>query len=226
MTLLIDALELACFQIGLRLFTHFIFSEQVSRSSVTHHYYAVITNSANFDDALKRSSESSYAGVQGHLFVPNTFQELLDVATNFMLPVSGVHNWLGFTDSASEGKYLIAAGPNAGTDASEIIPWEKGEPNGGMQANCVVVSFGYSWSTDIPCGEFKVDTIEYECPFGQRFNDQGTACIGTVRILYQWIQFGLILSLYRCYIRLQQCIRGWWLVASPIHRHWKLVSID
>jgi hypothetical protein len=157
---------------------HFL-AEQVSRSPVLQHFYAVVTNPTTFDDAIKASAESFYAGVQGHLFVPNSWFELHHVATTLLPPGNG-HVWLAFTDVAVEGKYVIAAGPNARTDVSDIIPWEKGEPNGGRNENCAVYAPNYAWSADIACSLKAHYAIEYECPFGQRFNDFGTACIGTL----------------------------------------------
>ena len=152
---------------------------------MTQHYYAVVASGANFDDALKRSGESSYAGVQGYLFVPDSYFELLHVLSTIVQSVTGGNIWLGFTDKAVEGKYLIAAGPNAGTDASDVVAWQLGEQSGGTNDNCVMYVAGYTWYADMPCSSTSAYVIEYECPFGQRFNDQGTACIGTLRTMYQ-----------------------------------------
>ncbi len=86
--------------------------------------------------------------------------------------------WYAFSDAAVEGKWAVMTGPYIGTDMYESILWEKGEPNGGTSENCVAHQPFYSWAVDVPCHSVYKYIIEFECPFGQRFNDQGTACIG------------------------------------------------
>ena len=161
---------------------------QVSKSSVIQNFYALVTSPVTFEDAIKYSAESSYAGVQGHLFVPSSFVELQQVIETIVIPVTKQNVWLGFSDEAVEGTFVIAAGPNAGVDASEIISWGNDEPNGDRQENCVVSSPNYKWAVDATCFSPTFYVIEYECPFGKRFNNQGTACIGTFLVFpsYLW----------------------------------------
>jgi hypothetical protein len=192
---------------------------QVSKSSVIQNYYALVTSPAIFEDAIKYSAESSFAGVQGHLFVPSSLVELQQVIETIVIPVTEGNVWLGFSDEAVEGTFVIAAGPNAGADASEIISWDGDEPNGDRQENCVVSSPNFKWAVDAGCAFTAFYVIEYECPFGKRFNNQGTACIGIFLVCSLYLRALTTSLLHRRQLCLQQHVRGRRLVASPVHRH-------
>jgi hypothetical protein len=151
---------------------------QIVKSSITQNYYSVSVAAVTFDEAVMESEEETYAGVQGHLFVPNSFLELGQVQGNIIAPLFGGNHWLGMTDEFVEGKWVVAAGPNEGTDVSDIMPWWRGEPDGGTSQNCVIHAPGYYWAADVVCSHTYRYVIEFECPFGKRFNNQGTACIG------------------------------------------------
>ena len=143
----------------------------------TNNYYSYVTAATTFDDAIKLSSEASFAGVRGHLFVPNTYLEFQRVVSHGNWNQATV--WLGYTDAAVEGKWVFAAGPYAGTDVSNFMWWWPGENNGGTAENCAAYGPGSYELGDIPCSHRHRYIIEFACPFGQRFNAQGTACVGS-----------------------------------------------
>ncbi len=148
-------------------------------------YYAVPSNQVNFNDAIRLSSEATFAGVRGHLFLPNSQVEFERVVVDIVQQFHRDAFWIAVTDSASEGKWIAAAGPNAGTDMFDLLPWRRGEPNGGTGENCAVHAPGYAWIIDTICHQALKYVIEFACPFGQRFNDQGTGCIGE---LTDWLK--------------------------------------
>lgn len=148
------------------------------KSSVTQHYYAVTADSVTYANALQQSAAATYAGANGHLFVPNSHLEFMDVQANIVGLIHNDPHWLGITDAAVEGKWLVSAGPYVGADLSDLLVWLRDEPNGGTAENCAMHQPGSSWTADTVCTVQRRYVIEYECPFGQRFNDAGTACIG------------------------------------------------
>jgi hypothetical protein len=152
--------------------------QQAYLSSVTKHYYAVPSTTTTYYDAYNRADDTSYAGVVGHLWVPNSFGEFYDITQGYASSFNGDYVWLALSDSAVEGKWIITAGPEQGTDVSDLLWWYFGNPNGGLTESCAVHWPGYDGIGDASCGNRFRYVIEYECPFGQRFNDQGTACIG------------------------------------------------
>ncbi len=151
---------------------------QVRRSAVTQAYYSCPSSAATFDNAMKFSAEASFAGVQGRLWAPGSFRECEHVVHTIVYTFHRDATWYAFSDAAVEGKWAVMTGPYVGTDMFELIPWPNGEPNGRTSENCVVHVPGSSWAADYPCNSVFKYVIEFKCPFGQRFNDQGTACIG------------------------------------------------
>ncbi len=151
---------------------------QIRKSDLTQSYYFVSSSNVNYYDALKLASEATFAGVSGHLWIPRSFLDFEHIVNTFVRPVYIDRFWLATTDVAIEGKWVIGAGPYIGEDISDLLPWEQGEPQGGVSENCAIHIPGYAWVGDIACSMKHKFVIEFECGFGQRFNDQGTACIG------------------------------------------------
>jgi hypothetical protein len=149
----------------------------VRRSDLTQAYYSFPSATVTFDNAMKFSAEASFAGAQGRLWAPSSYLEYADVI-GIAYSFHRDPTWYAFSDAAVEGKWTVMTGPYIGTDMFEMIPWERGEPNGGTGENCVVHAPGYSLAVDVPCHSVYKYIIEFKCLFGQRFNDQGTACIG------------------------------------------------
>jgi hypothetical protein len=116
--------------------------------------------------------------VTGHLWVPNSnleFDRILDI----MYPIHRDGIWLALTDEAIEGKWVFTAGLENGADVTDLVWWSGGEPNGGTTENCASHWPGNMHLGDVSCVGHRLRfVIEYECPFGQRFNDQRSACIG------------------------------------------------
>ena len=134
-------------------------------------------SAVSYQDALRLASQQYYAGVQGQLWVPSSqfeVQSVIDLKKTF-------HNdivWLGVSDATTESKWLATAGPYAGSDMSELIYWHNAEPGGGTSKNCAGINNDYRASTSSCTGTVMKYVVEFACPFGKRFNDQGTACIG------------------------------------------------
>ncbi len=141
--------------------------------------------------------------------MPSSFVELQQVIETIVIPVTKQNVWIGFSDEAVEGTFVIAAGPNAGVDASEIISWGNNEPNGDRQENCVVSSPNFKWAVDAGCAFTAFYVIEYECPFGKRFNNQGTACIGTF-LVFPFLSSGIndIIALQTSALSATTCSRA------------------
>jgi hypothetical protein len=127
---------------------------------------------------MKFSAEASFAGVQGRLWAPGSILEYESIILGIVFSFHRDATWYAFSDAAVEGKWAVMVEPNVGTDMFESMPWQRGEPNGGTTDNCVIHQPSYSWAVDVPCHSVYKYVIEFSCPFGQRFNDQGTACIG------------------------------------------------
>ncbi len=157
---------------------YFLISGQVRKSDVTHAYYSCPNSFVTFDNAMKFAAEASFAGVQGRLWAPGSPGESYAIVEGMMYSFHKDYAWFAFSDAAVEGKWAVMVGPNIGTDMFELIPWGAGEPNGGTGENCVVVAPGIAWAVDYPCSQLAKYIIEFKCPFGQRFNDQASACIG------------------------------------------------
>ncbi len=94
---------------------------QVYKSDLTKNYYSIPSNSVTFAEALQLSAAATYAGVSGHLFVPNSVLEFSAVHSNIVGPVNSDPYWIAVTDLAVEGKWIVAAGPQTGTDLTYTL---------------------------------------------------------------------------------------------------------
>ncbi len=126
-------------------------------------------------DAQSLASKQSFAGVSGHLWVPNALLELQEVIQTFQ-----TGSWIDLSYDSGSGKWLFNSGPMAKTDLAGLLPWLTSVPNDDPNnAKCVLTQITqviYNY----PCSLLYTYIVEFECPFGQRFNDQGTACIGVL----------------------------------------------
>ncbi len=147
---------------------------------MTQNYYSFPASKVTHDNALRLSSEASFAGIQGHLWVPNSKVEIQAVLSDLMFRrlFRSDRVLCAISDTVAEGNWVVTAGPHIGTDMSALMVWWWNEPNGGTAENCVIAWSAISSFIDVPCTDSNLYVVEYECPFGQRFNDQGTACIG------------------------------------------------
>ena len=149
-------------------------------SSVTRHYYSFPSTATTYSDAYNQAAKPTYAGITGHLWVPNSNDEFERVLYDIMYYVHYDPVWLALTDEAIEGTWVFTAGPERGADVTDLVWWAgSGEPNGGTGENCAAHWPGGTHIGDASCfsNRYKY-VVEFECLFGQRFNDQGTACIG------------------------------------------------
>ncbi len=153
---------------------------QTFKSAFTLHYYSFEPTAATFNAASQKASEKTYAGVLGHMFVPHTYKEFQEV---LWVVASANPVWIGFMDEVNEGKWRLSHGPYAGVDVSDALWWWPGENNGGTAENCALYAPNLFELGDAPCSHSHRYVIEFECPFGQQFNSQGTACVGQFQFM-------------------------------------------
>jgi hypothetical protein len=144
-------------------------------SSLTQHLYSFPPTTTTFAEAHRLSTEATFAGVKGHLFTPNSHLEYAAVLTHLMWKVHRNSIWMAVSDQQVEDKWVFTAGPETGIDVSDLLWWTN--KRGGRQQNCLS-----NWPNldleDDDCDQPLKFIIEFECPFGQTFNGQNTACIG------------------------------------------------
>jgi hypothetical protein len=106
----------------------------IFNASNGHYYEYVSAPGISWHDARITAETYSLTDgtdvYQGFLAVPD------DAAENdFLGTVTGAdYVWLGLTDEASEGTWLISSGPDAGS-AANYLNWASGEPNNVQYAN-------------------------------------------------------------------------------------------
>jgi hypothetical protein len=142
---------------------------------LTQHFYSFPPTTTTFAEAQRLASEETFAGVKGHLFTPNSHLEYTSVLTNLMHRFHRNSIWMAVSDQQVEDKWVFTAGPETGIDVSDLLWWTS--TRGGRQQNCLT-----NWPNlaleDYECDQPQQFIIEFECSFGQRFNDARTGCIG------------------------------------------------
>jgi hypothetical protein len=187
-------------------------------SRVNWHVYSIVSTQTIYTDALDQASKTTFNGIAGHLWVPNSIVEFDHVINDIMSPVHRDPIWLALTDQAAEGKWVYTAGPEKGTDISDLAWWSGGEPNGGVRENCAVHWPGSTNLGDASCFDFRLKfIIEFECPFGQVFNQHGF-CYGSFLNTSRFgiSSYPILLSPTRCQLCVRELVRGWWMAAGPI----------
>jgi hypothetical protein len=155
-----------------------VLTGQIFFSSLTKHYFSFLHATTTQSESTKQAAQQWYAGVQGHMWVPRSFLEL-EHYNNFMINSNNIQLvWVAISDATVERKWVVTAGPHTGEDYSELVTWQSDEPGGGTGENCASHHPTRHWIADVPCTWSLKAIIEYECPFGQQFNSQGSACIG------------------------------------------------
>ncbi|MEI6029310.1 MAG: Ig-like domain-containing protein, partial [Betaproteobacteria bacterium] len=99
-----------------------------TRNATNQHYYDVVQTNAVWSSALAQAEGLSYRGLKGYLLVVDDAQENAFVKALPGLAGSNYAYWMGISDAASEGTWVIQSGPRKG-QAATYFDWAAGEPN-------------------------------------------------------------------------------------------------
>jgi hypothetical protein len=120
------------------------------------HFYRPISTGANFANAIALSSQQTFKGQTGYLVTITSSDEDLFIFNN--VPQSNI--WFALDDRATEGRWVISAGPEAGTllnignynanpQPNTYRNWASGEPNDwGGNEDAAVTKWGgqFNWN--------------------------------------------------------------------------------
>jgi hypothetical protein len=127
-------------------------------NGVNGHFYRPIATGATYTNARTLSSQQTFKGQQGYLVTITSADEDLFIFNN--VPQSQI--WFALTDEASEARWVIDAGPEAGTlikinngQTNGNIPgqynnWAPGEPNNSGNEDYAVTKWNGSQWNDLP----------------------------------------------------------------------------
>ena len=122
------------------------------------HFYRPISTGATYTNARTLSSQQTFKGQQGYLVTITSADEDTFIFNN--VPQSNI--WFALTDEASEARWTIDAGPEAGTlikinngHLNGNIPgqynnWAPGEPNNSGNEDYAVTKWNGSQWNDLP----------------------------------------------------------------------------
>ena len=122
------------------------------------HFYRPISTGATYTNARTLSSQQTFKGQQGYLVTITSADEDAFIFNN--VPQSNI--WFALTDEASEARWTIDAGPEAGTlikinngHLNGNIPgqynnWAPGEPNNSGNEDYAVTKWNGSQWNDLP----------------------------------------------------------------------------
>ena len=94
-------------------------------NGVNGHFYRPITTGTTYTNARTLSSQQTFKGQQGYLVTITSASEDQFIIAN--VPQSNI--WFALTDEVTEGRWIIDAGPEAGT----LIKTSNGQLNGNVQ---------------------------------------------------------------------------------------------
>jgi len=122
------------------------------------HFYRPIATGATYTNARTLASQQTFKGQQGYLVTITSADEDAFIFNN--VPQSNI--WFALTDEASEARWVIDAGPEAGTlikinngQTNGNIPgqynnWAPGEPNNSGNEDYAVTKWNGSQWNDLP----------------------------------------------------------------------------
>jgi hypothetical protein len=139
-------------------------------NGVNGHFYRPISTGATYTNARTLASQQTFKGQQGYLVTITSASEDQFIFNN--VPQSNI--WFALTDEASEARWVIDAGPEAGTlikinngQTNGNIPgqynnWAGGEPNNSGNEDYAVTKWGggSQWN-DLPNHFSNPYVIEY-----------------------------------------------------------------
>jgi len=127
-------------------------------NGVNGHFYRPISTTATYTNARTLASQQTFKGQQGYLVTITSADEDAFIFNN--VPQSNI--WFALTDEASEARWVIDAGPEAGTlikinngQTNGNIPgqynnWAPGEPNNSGNEDYAVTKWNGSQWNDLP----------------------------------------------------------------------------
>jgi hypothetical protein len=127
-------------------------------NGVNGHFYRPISQGATYTNARATASQQTFKGQQGYLVTITSADEDVFIFNN--VPQSNI--WFALTDEASEARWVIDAGPEAGTlikinngQTNGNIPgqynnWAPGEPNNSGNEDYAVTKWNGSQWNDLP----------------------------------------------------------------------------
>jgi hypothetical protein len=127
-------------------------------NGVNGHFYRPISTGATYTNARTLASQQTFKGQQGYLVTITSASEDQFIFNN--VPQSNI--WFALTDEASEARWTIDAGPEAGTlikinngQLNGNIPgqynnWAPGEPNNSGNEDYAVTKWNGSQWNDLP----------------------------------------------------------------------------
>jgi hypothetical protein len=138
-------------------------------NGVNGHFYRPITTGATYTNARSASLNTTFKGQRGYLVTITSADEDAFIFNN--VPQSNI--WFALTDEASEARWTIDAGPEAGTlikinngQLNGNIPgqynnWAPGEPNNSGNEDYAVTKWNGSQWNDLPNHFSNPYVIEY-----------------------------------------------------------------
>lgn len=119
------------------------------------HWYEFVNTSASWTDANAAANAATY--FDGSNTLGGYLATITSSNENSFLGTLAGDGWIGLTDEASEGSFLWAGGPEAGT--LTFTSWSGGEPNDFFGEDYVQYSGG-NWN-DLPNGSNRGYFVEY-----------------------------------------------------------------
>jgi len=151
-------------------------------NGVNGHFYRPISTGATYINAKTLASQQTFKGQQGYLVTITSADEDAFIFNN--VPQTNI--WFALSDAASEARWTIDAGPEAGTlikinngQLNGNIPgqynnWAPGEPNDSGNEDYAVTKWNGSQWNDLPNNFSCAYVIEYGTwtdPANQTFTD-------------------------------------------------------
>lgn len=133
------------------------------------HVYEYVPGSYSWTAARDEAATKTYEGIPGYLATITSQSE-----NDFIQTKLAGDAWLGATDTAVEGQWRWATGPEAGTlfysglgdfggaaESGQYANWKAGEPNQMGDEDCMEVYIGEGTWNDWPCNNTTGYVVEY-----------------------------------------------------------------
>lgn len=147
-------------------------------------YLFVAAPHITFDGALSQAATHTLDGVAGHLLTVESAAEQAALMTWLGAASGDTAVWLGMTDSAVEGVWRYAAGPQTGA-LVDFTAWTPGEPNNwqGNEDQATFKSVGWNdYDGTDPYGTIRGFVVEFENATGSAGDEFFVGAPGDNRI--------------------------------------------